>query len=151
MGRHKISMAIRFRLENTRRRGKVNYLMLSKGSGVLHPACTTRKVNYRGNRWWPNEKWLHCPYIFLHRRMKQSQKTAYLMYQAMKVHESSWHMPQQKGFGCLWEKKSKLCSVRLKIFQVSLEPPYSHVFIPGESTVSGGEMPRARWHGIILM
>lgn len=42
------------------------------------------------------------------------------MYQAMKVHENSWHMPQQKGFGCLWEKKSKLCSVRLKVLQMSL-------------------------------
>ncbi|XP_071660940.1 retinitis pigmentosa 9 protein isoform X3 [Patagioenas fasciata] len=53
--------------------------------------------------------------------MKQNQKTAYLMYQAMKVHENSWHMPQQKGFGCLWEKKSKSCSVRLKTFQMSLD------------------------------
>lgn len=42
------------------------------------------------------------------------------MYQAMKVHENSWHMPQQKGFGCLWEKKSKLCSVRLKVLHMSL-------------------------------
>lgn len=67
-------------------------------------------------------------FIFLHRKRKQNQKTAYLMYQAMKVHENFWHMPQQKGFGCLWEKKSKLCSVRLKMFQVSLD---LHVFLHG--------------------
>lgn len=67
--------------------------------------------------------------------MKQSQKTAYLMYQAMKVHENSWHMPQPKGFGCLWEKKSKLCSVRLKIFQMPLDHHIPSIYTVGGQNV----------------
>lgn len=136
MGRHRINMAIKFRLENSRVREKENYLMLLKGSGILDPLCVTRKRNVAVGIGSMLSEGLHTwsinfykakkesdfiVLIFFPRRMKQNQKTAYLMYQAMKVHENSWHMPRQKGFGCLWEKKSKSCSVRLKIFQMSLD------------------------------
>lgn len=127
------SFATKFWLQNSRVRKKER-----KGQVFL---CVTRKERWWGEVCFLLSEGLHtwsinsCKvkkgscfiilslsfFFFFCRRMKQNQKTAYLMYQAMKAHENSWHMPRQKGFGCLWEKKSKLCSVRLKIFQVSLD------------------------------
>ncbi|XP_048642407.1 retinitis pigmentosa 9 protein isoform X2 [Marmota marmota marmota] len=45
------------------------------------------------------------------RKMRLSQKTVFLMYQAMNMPENFWLMRQLKDFGCHWGKKSKLCSV----------------------------------------
>lgn len=54
------------------------------------------------------------------RKMRRSQKTVYQMYQAMNMPGNFWLMLQRKDFGCHWGKKSKLCSVSMGEFQVTL-------------------------------
>ncbi|KAM5189508.1 retinitis pigmentosa 9 protein isoform X2 [Ictidomys tridecemlineatus] len=43
-------------------------------------------------------------------KMRLSQKTVFLMYQAMNMPGNFWLTRQLKDFGCHWGKKSKLCS-----------------------------------------
>lgn len=124
-------MAINFRLENSRVRGKrkscdavervrcfgsfMCYKKKKFTGEILTEGLHSRSINFYKVK----QKGGFIFLTFVRRRMKQNQKTAFLMSRAMKAHESSWPMPRPKGCGCRWEKKSKSCSVRLEIFRVS--------------------------------
>ena len=54
------------------------------------------------------------------RKMRLSRKTVYQMYQATNMPGNFWLTHQLKDFGCHSGKKSKLCSVSMGEFQVTL-------------------------------
>lgn len=61
-----------------------------------------------------------CTRFSFFRKMRLSQKTVYQTYQATNMPGNFWLMHQLKDFGCPWGKKSKLCSVSMGEFQVTL-------------------------------